>query len=170
MTSTTPVNEVHPVLRAYLASYQRVPTRAELTAQVGARRASGLRAVCETLVAAPEFQTKNGSLDDTTFVRWVYRAAFGTNPTAARLPYWTGQLTAGTHTRGSLLAHFLMEPSSITRFRHQVPAGYLYVGLLARVPTSTQWTRRLGQLQAGTPLRTLVAEFFGSPEYARRFA
>jgi hypothetical protein len=170
MTSTAPVSEVHPVLRAYLACYRRVPNRSELSQQVTLRRSSGLRKVCEKLVGAAEFRSKNGSLDDTAYVRWVYRYAFGTTPASSRVTYWKGQLTAKLHTRGSLLAYFLMEPTSISRYRFEVPAGYLYVGLLRRAPTSSAWSKRVGQLRGGTPLRTLVAEFFGTAEYARRFS
>lgn len=169
MTSGTPVSEIHPVFRAYLACYRRVPSPTELSAKVAIRRSSGLRKVCEGLVAASEFRTRNGTMDDAAYVRWVYRYAFGTTPASARVTYWKGQLTSRAHTRGSLLAHFLMEPTSVTKYRHQVPAGYLYVGLLARAPSSAAWTKRVNQLTSGTPLRSLVAEFFGTAEYAARF-
>ena len=169
MTSTAPVNEIHPVLRAYLACYRRVPSRTELAVQVAVRRTSGLRKTCESLIAAPEFRTRNGSLDDAAYVRWVYRYAFGTTPSTAKAAYWKSQLTSRLHTRGSLLAHFLMEPTSVSKYRYEVPAGFLYVGLLARAPTASAWSTRVSQLRTGTPLRTLVAEFFGTAEYARRF-
>jgi hypothetical protein len=57
----------------------------------------------------------------------------------------------------------------VTKFRFEVPVAMLYVGLLARTPSAAAWTKRVGQLRSGVPLRTLVAEFFGTSEYARRF-
>ncbi len=170
MTSATAVNDVHPVLRAHLACFRRVPTRTELSQLVALKRASGLRKVCEKLVAATEFRTKNGTLDVTAYVRWVYRYAFGRTPTTSQLAHWKSELTSHRHTRGSMLAHFVMHSISITKYRYEVPAGYLYVGLLARAPSSAMWTQRVAQLQGGTPLRTLVAEFLGSASYTGRFS
>ena len=170
MRSGAPMAEIQPVIRAYLAAFNRTPSPAELRTQVAVRRTMGLAKVCQTLVGASEFRTRNGSLSDTAYVRWVYANAFRTTPASSRVTHWVRELTSRRHTRGSLLAFFLMEPTSVRNLRPEVESAYLYVGLLQRAPTRTLWAKRAGQLRSGTALRTLVSEFFGTAEYARRFA
>lgn len=168
MGSSSPRSEVHPVLRSYWVCLGRVPTRAELATQVAARRTSGLTKVGTGLVGSSEFRRRHGSMTDEAFVRWLYRAALGTTPTSERVTYWRRQLALRAHTRGSLLAHFVSQTLCVTRYTREVQVGHLYVGMLHRPPTSAALTKRVGQLRAGTPLRSLVVEFFGTREYADR--
>ena len=58
-----------------------------------------------------------------------------------------------THTRGSLLAHFLMEPSCVSHLRYEVLAAYLYVGLLAAGPEQ----RLLVDAAWAAPVRNALA-------------
>ena len=49
------------------------PAPSSASRSAAAARRPGCAKVCETLVAATEFRTKNGTLDDTAYVRWLYR-------------------------------------------------------------------------------------------------
>ena len=110
-------------------------------------------------------------MTDDAYVRWLYRYTFGlTSPAASRVAKWVGELAARRHTRGSLLALFLNEPTAVTKFRNEVYVTLLYVAMLRRQPSAGRWSARMRSLETGTPLSTLVAEFLGTAEYAARFA
>jgi hypothetical protein len=169
LTSPTPTAEVHPILRAHRACLGRTPSRSELEAQVATLRTEGLRAVCQSIVTGSAFRARNGTMDDATFVRWAYLVVLGVGAPSSRVTYWRARLASHATSRGALLAHFLMDSRAVARFRPEVLAGFLYVGMLHRAPTASMFARRVSHLRAGRPLRTLVAEFFGTSEYAQRF-
>ena len=45
-----------------------------------------------------------------------------------------------------------------------------YAGLLRRKPDSSGWTYWVGKVNGGTSIQRLIAQFFASSEYRRRFA
>jgi uncharacterized protein (DUF1501 family) len=171
LASPTSTAEVQPVLRAYAAAFGRPPSRSELTSRVATLRRSGLAAVCQAMVTSAAFTARNGSLRATSsYIRWVYAATLRTTPSASRLRYWTDALTSRRHSRGSMLAHFLVQSSCVAALAPEAAVGHLYAGMLHRVPTAAHFAARVQRHRAGTALRTQVAEIFGTAEYARRFA
>ncbi|MGN6696416.1 MAG: DUF4214 domain-containing protein [Aquihabitans sp.] len=45
-----------------------------------------------------------------------------------------------------------------------------YAGLLRRKPDASGWTYWVGKVGGGTSVQRLIAQFFASSEYRRRFA
>lgn len=71
------------------------------------RMANGmsLSAVSTAFSASPEFRARYGSLDDTGFVRLVYRNVLDRDPDDGGLRHWTGMLAAG-RSRGWVMIGF----------------------------------------------------------------
>ena len=82
--STASVQQVQPVLRAHWACFGRVPTYDQL-ALLGRRSAArpGIAKVCDAMVATASFRAQNGTLDNTAFAKWLYRATLGPRPRRA---------------------------------------------------------------------------------------
>ena len=168
MASLRGRNDVQPVLRAHRGCVRRVPTRAQLTANVAQLRASGLVSVCSGIVGSTSFRQVNGVLTDSAYVRWLFTTFLGVTPSTASVNARVSKLRARTATRGSLLAEFVTHATAVARFRNEVFLAYLFAGMVHAVPTSASWTSRLNKLNAGVAPSSMVAEVLGGAGYAAR--
>lgn len=97
----------HPVIRLYLAYFDRAPDHGGLTYWVN-KRAKGtkLDVVSNSFASSSEFKTKYGNLTNTEFVTLVYQNVLKRNPDADGLAYWTKQLSEGKASRGRVMTQF----------------------------------------------------------------
>jgi hypothetical protein len=120
--------------------------------------------------AKPAFTDRYGSLGHAAFVAQVFPVATGRAPTPAEASDLVAKLTAGTLTRPALMAALVSRPDSEARYRAQVEVLMTYAGLLRRRPDSSGWTYWVAKVASGTSVQRLIAQFFASTEYRRRFA
>jgi len=162
---------VAPVARLALVCLGGTPAFDDLLAWAAAVKAGGSLATTATAVCAkPEFTSRFASLTHAAFVPKAFQAALGKNPTAAEQADLVAKLASGALTRPALMAALVGRPESVTRYRAQVEVLMTYAGLLRRRPDASGWTYWVGKVGGGTSVQRLIAQFFASAEYRRRFA
>jgi hypothetical protein len=67
------------------------------------------------------------------------------------------------------MTDLVMRAEAVRRFAARVDVLMTYAGLLRRAPDSSGWTYWVGKVESGTSIRLLIAQFFTSAEYRRRF-
>ena len=162
---------VAPVARLALACLGGTPAFDDLMAWAAALKAgSPLATVAEQVCAQPAFTGRYGGLTNAAFVPQAFQAALGVGPTSAEQADLVGRLTAGTLTRPALMASLVGRTASVRRFQAQVEVLMTYAGLLRRRPDASGWTYWVAKVGSGTSVQRLIAQFFASSEYRRRFA
>lgn len=161
---------IAPVIRLYFSTYLRVPDRDGLLFWIDAY-ATGmtLAQIAEQFVTSPEFEATYGALDNEQFVTQVYANVLQREPDTGGLDYWTGQLTAGSLTRGEMMVGFAMSEEYQALSANAVYVTMSYIGLLQRTPDQggfEYWTGALDQGYAGVDLITF---FLATDEYLNRF-
>ena len=68
------------------------------------------------------------------------------------------------------MASLVGRTASVRRFQAQVEVLMTYAGLLRRRPDASGWTYWVAKVGSGTSVQRLIAQFFASSEYRRRFA
>jgi hypothetical protein len=103
--------DVAPIVRLYLAYFDRAPDEATLGHWV-ARHKAGMRltAIAEAFATAPDFHALYGSLTDEQFVTRVYRSMLGRAPDPVGLAHWRGLLSGGALTRGQVIWQIMESP------------------------------------------------------------
>lgn len=82
---------------------------------------------------------------------------------------WTARLGAATATRADVLAAVAATQQADSHLRPEVEVLMTYAGLLRRRPDSSGWSFWVARVRAGTSIQRLIAQFFASSEYRRRF-
>ena len=167
--STGSVQQVQPVLRAHWACFGRVPTYDQLAYWVGLCRSSGIAKVCDAMVATASFRARNGTLDNTAYAKWLYRATLGRTATTSQHTHWAGQLSARRTTRGGAMATFLALPDSVAYLRSESLACMFFACMIRRVPSTASLSTWISRFDTGTTLPSAVSQFFAAPDYAARF-
>lgn len=153
------------VIRLYEAVFLRRPETAGLTYWWGeVNRGVSLKRVADLMVAAPEFDTLYGDLDNTEFVELVYDNVLGRSPGPSETAYWVGELDSGARSRGQVMVGFSesSEYKGITAGDVKVIGAWF--ALLRSVPSSANidyWAGQTSQL--------LVTTIINSWDYANRF-
>ncbi len=161
---------VKPVARLYLAYFGRSPDVAGLYHWVSRLRAgTSLASVSESFTLSPEFLLRYGLLDNRGFVDLVYRNVLHRGADPAGAAYWGGRLSAGTISRGGVMAGFSESGEYSRGTATLVDVIVVYSALLRRAPDASGLAYWMGQLQAGAPLARLAVGLLGSSEYLRRF-
>jgi uncharacterized protein (DUF1501 family) len=161
---------VAPVARLALACLGTTPTFDDLMAWSAALKGGAtLAAVAVQVCAEPEFTGRYDALSHDAFVPKAFLAALGTAPTTAERSDLVAKLKAGTLTRPALMASLVGRTASVRRYQGQVEVLMTYVGLLRRRPDPSGWTYWVGKVGSGTSVQRLIAQFFASSEYRRRF-
>lgn len=161
---------VAPVARLALVCLGGTPAFDDLMSWAAAVKAGGpLAATAVAVCAKPEFTSRYGALSHAAFVPKAFQAALGKNPTAAEQADLVAKLTSGALTRPALMATLVNRSESVARYRAQVEVLMTYAGLLRRRPDASGWTYWVGKVGAGTSVQRLIAQFFASSEYRRRF-
>lgn len=161
---------VAPVARLALATLGGTPAFDDLMTWAAAvKSGTPLATVATSVYAQPAATARFGPLSDAAFVAKAFDAATGTAPTTAEKNDLAAQLAAGTLTRPALLASLVGRTASAARYRAQVEVLMTYAGLLRRKPDSSGWTYWVAKVDAGTSVQRLIAQFYASSEYRRRF-
>lgn len=159
-----------PVTRLYWAFFLRLPDRAGLDYWVGKMRDGwSLERIAQQFARSSEFATRYGSLTNAAFVTQIYRNIYGRAPDSGGLTYWTAKLDGRTKTRGAVVAAFAEASEGRRRLAPQVDTVLVWLGMMRRMPTTTQLSRWRSSLHEGTPLPALIGQVRRSAEYARRF-
>lgn len=81
--------------------------------------------ISDFFAISPEFQTRYASLSNGEFVDQIYRNVLGRGADENGFDFWTGQLDAGTRSRGSVMLNFSESPEFVALTETAVPlAGY----------------------------------------------
>ncbi|MFN8018086.1 MAG: DUF4214 domain-containing protein [Acidimicrobiales bacterium] len=159
-----------PVARLALAALRTPPTFADPTAWTAAATGgTPLGDVAEQVCSRSAFTTHYGAMGTGAYVDAIYRDVVGRAPSASARATWVGRLDGGTHTRADLLAALCPTADAERRFQGKVNVLMTYAGLLQRAPDPSGWSYWVRKVEAGTSVGGLVAQFFTSSEYRRRF-
>ncbi|WP_421118356.1 glycoside hydrolase domain-containing protein [Aquihabitans daechungensis] len=153
---------VAPVARLYRAYFGRTPDIAGSRYWAERhRRGTRLATISQHFASSSEFQTKTGGLDDEAFVRRLYTDVLGRPPDADGLRFWTARLRSKASTRGEVMVQFSESTEHRRSTAVAVDTFLAFAGMLQRAP-------RTAELDAATPLRSLIPQIRSSPEYAAR--
>ncbi|HEU5151464.1 MAG TPA: DUF1501 domain-containing protein [Iamia sp.] len=162
---------VSPAARLALAAFGAPPAFADLMGwATRVRRREALAAVAADVCAKPAFATRYGALGDAAFVDKAHRDATGEAPAAAFRSEWAGKLGARTATRADVMAAIVSLPAAVTYLRPTVDVTMTYAGLLRRSPDPGGLAFWVAEIRRGVSIQRLVAQFFASAEYRKRFA
>lgn len=171
LQSTEFGRSVAPVARLALIGLGTTPAFADLVAWAAQLKGgTPLAGVAASVVTRPGFTARFGASSDTTYVTAIYRAATGAAPSSTVRSRWVAALGAHTATRADVLAAVAALPAATTRYDAQVQVLMTYAGLLRRRPDPSGWAHWVKAVQGGTSVQRLIAQFFTSSEYRRRFA
>lgn len=162
------VDRVTPIVRLYVAYFNRLPDQAGLDYWV-ARRRSGLSlaAVSAAFAAAPEFRARYGRLDHPAFVDQLYRNVFGRAPDPVGLWYWTARLMTGT-SRGRVVAGFSESAEGRQLLAPMVQTSLAWTAMTRTTPSPAVAQPSVDWLRAGGSFLTVVESVRTSDAYARR--
>jgi hypothetical protein len=159
-----------PVARLALAGLRTPPEFVDLASWTAASKAgTSLADLAEEVTAKAGFTSHYGAMTDAAYVDAVYRDIVGRAPSTSARSLWMSRLGARSHTRGQLLVALVGTADATRRFQARVNVLMTYAGLLQRKPDPSGWTYWVGRVQGGTSVGRLVAQFFTSSEYRRRF-
>lgn len=159
-----------PVARLALAAFDAPPAFVDLQSWTSASKAgTSLNDIADEMTTKAAFTSGLGALGTAAFVDAAYRRIVGRAPTASSKALWTDRIDAETHTRGDLLVALATTPDATTRYQARVNVLMTYAGLLRRSPDSSGWAYWVPKVQGGTSIQRLIAQFFASSEYRRRF-
>jgi uncharacterized protein (DUF1800 family) len=159
-----------PVVRLYLAYFDRIPDLAGLFFWLGeARGGRSLENISSAFAASQEFRNTYGSLSNRAFVDQVYRAVLGRNPDAPGGAFWTDQLDRGLISRGAMMLQF-SESAEYKSFKtNAVNVIMVYAGMLRRAPDKPGFDFYVAEANRGVPLLNVINGFLNSSEYQQRF-
>jgi uncharacterized protein (DUF1501 family) len=159
-----------PVARLALAGLRTPPEFVDLSSWTAASKAgTSLASIAAEVTAKTAFTSHYGAMSNAAYVDAIYRDVAGRPPTASAKATWVGRLSGGSHTRGDLLVALVGTSDAERRFRARVNVLMTYAGLLQRKPDSSGWSYWVPRVQGGTSVERLIAQFFVSSEYRRRF-
>ena len=139
-----------PVTRLYWSFFTRIPDKGGLDYWVG-RYAGGmsLAKIAAVFAQSSEFQNTYGSLTNSAFVTLVYQNIFDRDPDPGGLAFWTGQLDAGTKTRGDVMTNFSESSEGKRVLAPQVDLVLVQLGMLRVMPADPSFTAWVTSLSAG---------------------
>ena len=159
-----------PVVRLYRATFLRTPDAAGLDYWAAKRRKLvKLTTIADSFARSSEFVRRYGKLTDRQFVDQLYRNVLGRAGDKAGVDYWTGRLAAKAKTRGHVVASMSESREYMKAQQAEVVVAVLYIELLRRAPTASEFTGAVDALDAGGSLETLANEILHSQGYAARF-
>src|SRR6185436_944237 len=168
------------IFRLYWATLNRLPDFAGFlgwSTQLAA--GTPLATITTGFIASPEFESVYGSLDDTQFVNLLYDNVLNRAPDTPGLTGWVGQLTSNTMTREAVVNGFSESAefaantyyATLSFLTNAIEDGFagqisrLYQAILNRAPDVAGFQGWVDQMQAGTPLVSIVQGFVGSVEF-----
>jgi hypothetical protein len=170
-------SKIDPVIRLFLAYFNRKPDAGGLTYWLGKRRSgTTLDKISSTFAGSSEFTTRYGALTNKQFVNLVYQNVLGRSGDIGGVKYWTAQLDTRRRSRGQVMTGF-SESSEHLRRRYGTSTTIdLYFGMLRRIPTTAElaeWSPLVAaDLESSRPdgAKALLQQIFTSTEYLDRFS
>lgn len=140
----------HPVIRLYLAYFDRAPDHGGLTYWIN-KRANGtkLDVVSNSFANSSEFKTKYGNLTNGEFVALVYQNVLKRTPDANGLAYWTKQLNEGKASRGRVMTQFSESNEHRTTSKGRVVVADLHDDMLGKRATVLEVQSWAGHIRFG---------------------
>jgi Tol biopolymer transport system component len=158
-----------PVTRLYWAFFLRAPDQPGLDYWVAQNAAGkGLHTIAGQFAQAKEFRDRYGALGHGAFVTLVYQNVLERDPDPAGLHYWTGQLTSGAVTRGSLMVGFSESAEGRRYLAPQVDLVLVYLGMFRVMPSKATFAGYTAWLDDGVPLEDVVQELRSADAYVDR--
>jgi hypothetical protein len=130
--------------------------------------------------SSAEFVNQYGSLNNTEFVKLLYKNVLGRSPDPGGLANWLGALDAGM-SRSDVVLGFSESAEDISKTRAGVEAGLwlrddraaqiarLYDATLNRLPDAAGLEKWTATLKSGKSLLEISADFVGSPEFQQTY-
>lgn len=159
-----------PVARLALAALGTPPEHVDLTSWTAAAKAgTALVEIATEVIAKEGYTARYGALSTTDLVDALYRDVVGRAPSSSARSRWVERIDGGSRTAADLLVALVTTADAERRFQAQVNVLMTYAGMLQRRPDPSGWTYWVGKVSHGTSVGRLVAQFFTSSEYRRRF-
>ncbi len=164
-------SSVAPVVRLYLAYFNRIPDYGGLSFWVNEFQSSRytLAAISQNFASSPEFVNTYGNLSNAAFVNRLYTDVLGRPADSAGAAYWTGQLDTAARTRGEVMLAFSESSEYVSLRSNNVYVTMMFVGMLRRSPDSGGYNYWVSYMAGGGSGLTLIQGFLGSTEYRARF-
>lgn len=164
------IDAVDPLVRLYLAYFDRAPDPGGLDFWI-ARRRNGtwpLVRVSQQFASSSEFAGIYGSLSDRAFVELVYANVLDRPGDPGGIDYWTRQLDLGRRSRGEVMVGFSESSEHIRTSAGAVTAAVLPVLLLDRTPARATFDDDTARLDDGLAIADYADELLTSAAYAQR--
>jgi hypothetical protein len=159
-----------PVARLALAGLRTPPEHVDLVSWTAAFRAgTSLAAIAAEVTTRSAFAVHYGTMSDGAFVDAIYRDVVGRVPSTTARATWLDRLGSASHQRSDLLVALVTTADAERRFAARVNVTMTYAGMLARQPDRSGWDYWVPKVAGGTSVERLIAQFFTSSEYRRRF-
>jgi Tol biopolymer transport system component len=156
-----------PVARLYWSFFLRAPDAAGLDYWVAQKvGGKGLHTIAGQFAQSQEFKTLYGSLGNSAFVTLVYQNVLQRDPAPDEVTYWSGQLSSGAKSRGSVMVGFSESAEGRAFLAPQVDVVLVHLGMFGTIPNKATFTEMTGYLDDGAPLEVLIAILRLSPGYA----
>lgn len=156
-----------PVARLYWAFFLRAPDAAGLDYWVDQRASGkGLHTIAGQFAQSKEFKDTYGSLSHSAFVTLVYQNVLQRDPAPDEVAYWSGQLSSGAKSRGSVMVGFSESAEGRAFLAPQVDTVLVHLGMFGTIPAKASFNQMTVLLEDGAPLEVLVALLRLSPGYA----
>jgi hypothetical protein len=167
---TDGTDTVDPVARLYRATFLRIPDRSGLDYWIGKKRKGAkLNTIADGFARSSEFIRRYGKLSDRGYVERLYANVLGRPGDPGGVTYWTEKLTTKTRTRGQVLAG-MSESNEYKRTQaSEVDVAVLYVAMLRRAPSQSEFDAAVAVLDAGGTAAELARSILLSSGYATRF-
>jgi hypothetical protein len=141
---------VSPLVRLYLAYFERVPDYEGLDYYIDQReRGRLLDDIADEFAGSREIGTRYGSLDNAAFVDRVYRNVFEGAGDADQRASWVAQLESGAVTRGQMMLAFSESAAFRTATANEVFVAMAYAEVLGRMVPAAELAHWVAFLDAG---------------------
>ncbi|HEV7722434.1 MAG TPA: DUF4214 domain-containing protein [Iamia sp.] len=141
----------YPVIRLYLAYFDRAPEPGGLSYWVGRLNAgtATLTSVSSFFASSAEFDEIYGDTTNQEFVTLVYQNVLDRNPAPNEVAYWKGQLDQGKTTRGKVMTGFSESAEGKTHARGEATVADVWTAMMDEQPTNSLMQTYGDHIRAG---------------------
>lgn len=148
---------VSPLVRLYLAYFERYPDYEGLNYYIGQREGGGrLDAISDEFATSLEIELRYGSLDNAAFVDRIYRNVLDGAGDAQQRASWIAQLDSGAMTRGQVMLAFSESAAFRAATANEVFVSMAYAEILRRSADPAEFSRWVRLLDAGSSRESVI--------------
>lgn len=125
---------------------------------------AGQVTLTDNFLQSAEFTARNGALDNTAYVNFLYTRALGRTPSPGEAAGQLAALRAGV-SRAQLAVNFLSSPEFRAKTTERLHAFLLHSSLLLRDGSVQERQSVMSQLAGGTAVDALIAAYAASAEF-----